>query len=73
LKFQIKELNDNKETVEGLTKLTKISASNLTTKLFADDTILGLDTHLFVKVPGPGGSKETFSVFKSSCHLTTQK
>jgi len=29
----------------------------------------GLDTHLFVKVPRPGGSEVTFSVFESSCHL----
>jgi len=25
--------------------------------------------HLFVKVPQPGGSEVTFSVFESSCHL----
>jgi len=30
---------------------------------------LDLGTHLFVKVPRPGGSKVTFSVFESSCHL----
>jgi len=30
---------------------------------------LGLGTHLFVKVPRPGDSKGTFSVFESSCHL----
>jgi len=30
--------------------------------------VLGLDTHLF-KVPQPGDSEGTFSVFKSSCHL----
>jgi len=28
-----------------------------------------LGTHLFVKVPRPGDSIVTFSVFKSSCHL----
>jgi len=32
--------------------------------------ILGLGTHLFVKVPRPGDSEVTFSVFES---LTTQK
>jgi len=32
-------------------------------------TISGLGTHLFVKVPRPGNSKETFSVFESSFHL----
>jgi len=31
-------------------------------------TYLGLDSHLFVKVPRPGASKGTFSVFESSCH-----
>jgi len=31
--------------------------------------IRGLDTHLFVKVPRPGDSKVTFSVFESSCNL----
>jgi len=25
--------------------------------------------HLFVKVPRPGDSEETFSVFESSCHF----
>jgi len=30
---------------------------------------LGLGTHLFVKVPQPGDSEVTFSVFESSCHL----
>jgi len=30
---------------------------------------LGLGTHLFVKVPRPGDSDGTFSVFESSCHL----
>jgi len=29
----------------------------------------GLGTHLFVKVPPPGDSEGTFSVFESSCHL----
>jgi len=38
----------------------------------------GLDTHLFVKVPRPGDSEVTFSVFESRCHLletslTTQR
>jgi len=28
-----------------------------------------LDIHLFVKVPRPGDSEETFSVLVSSCHL----
>jgi len=27
--------------------------------------------HLFVKIPSPGDSKVTFSVFESSCHLFT--
>jgi len=31
--------------------------------------LLGLDTHLFVKVPRPGDSEVTFSVFESSCYL----
>jgi len=31
--------------------------------------IVGLGTHLFVKVPRPGDSKVTFSVIESSCHL----
>jgi len=30
---------------------------------------VGLGTHLFFKVPRPGDSEGTFSVFKSSCHL----
>jgi len=29
----------------------------------------GLGTHLFVKVPLPGDSEGTFTVFESSCHL----
>jgi len=29
----------------------------------------GLGTHLFVKVPRPGDSEVTFSVFESNCHL----
>jgi len=29
---------------------------------------LSLDTYLFVKVPRPGDSEVTFSVFESSCH-----
>jgi len=29
----------------------------------------GLGTHLFVKVPRPGDSEVTFSVFESSYHL----
>jgi len=29
--------------------------------------LLGIDTHLFVKVPGPGDSKGTLSIFESSC------
>jgi len=32
-------------------------------------TLLGLGTHLFVKVPRPGDNEVTFSVFESSCHL----
>jgi len=31
--------------------------------------LVGLGTHLFVKVPRPGDSEGTFSVFESSCHL----
>jgi len=31
-----------------------------------------LSTHLFVKVPRPGDSEVTFSVFESSCHLLLQ-
>jgi len=31
--------------------------------------ILGLGTHLFVKVPRPEDSEGSFSVFESSCHL----
>jgi len=30
---------------------------------------VGLGTYLFVKVPRPGDSEETFSVFESSCHM----
>jgi len=30
---------------------------------------IGLGTHLFVKVPRPGDSKGTLSVFESSCYL----
>jgi len=30
---------------------------------------LGLGTHLFIKVPRPGNSEGTFSVFESSGHL----
>jgi len=29
----------------------------------------GLGTYLFVKVPQPGDSEVTFSVFQSGCHL----
>jgi len=29
----------------------------------------GLGTHVFVKVPRPGNSEGTFSIFESSCHL----
>jgi len=32
-------------------------------------SLLGLGTHLFVKVPRPGDSEVTFLVFESSCHL----
>jgi len=32
-------------------------------------TVIGLGSHLFVKVPRPGDSEVTFSVFESSCHL----
>jgi len=31
--------------------------------------LLGLDTHLFVKVPQPVDSEVTVLVFESSCHL----
>jgi len=31
---------------------------------------LSLRTHLFVKVPRPWDSEETFSVFEASCHLS---
>jgi len=31
-----------------------------------------LDTHLFVKVPRPGDSEVTFSVFDSCCHCYYQ-
>jgi len=30
---------------------------------------LGLDTHLFVKVPRPGDSEVTFLIFESSYHM----
>jgi len=30
--------------------------------------LFGLGSHLFVKVPRPGDSKVTVSVFESSCH-----
>jgi len=30
---------------------------------------LTVGTHLFVKVPRPGDSVGTFSVFESNCHL----
>jgi len=29
--------------------------------------------HLFVKLPRPGDREVTFSVFESSCHLTTKR
>jgi len=32
-------------------------------------SIIGLNTHLFDKVPRPGVSEGTFLVFESSCHL----
>jgi len=32
-------------------------------------SLSSLGTHLFVKVPRPGNSEGTFSVFESSCHL----
>jgi len=31
--------------------------------------LTGLGAYLCVKVPRPGDSKRTFSVFESSCHL----
>jgi len=31
--------------------------------------VLGLGTHLFVKVPQPGDSEVTFAVFELSCYL----
>jgi len=31
--------------------------------------IIGLGSHLFVKVSQPGDSEVTFSVFERSCHL----
>jgi len=31
--------------------------------------LYGLSPSLFVKVPRPGDSEGTFTVFKSSCHL----
>jgi len=34
--------------------------------------MIGLGTHLFVKVHRPGDSEVTFLVFKSSCHLLLQ-
>jgi len=34
--------------------------------------VLGLGTHLFVKVPRPGDSEGTFSVFESSCRSSSQ-
>jgi len=39
-------------------------------KYFSNDRgdFLGLGTHLFVKVPRPGDSEVTFSVFETSCH-----
>jgi len=30
---------------------------------------LGLDPHLFVKIPQPGDSEMAFAIFESSCHL----
>jgi len=33
------------------------------------DLGLSLGTHLFVKIPRPGDSKVTYSVFELSCHL----
>jgi len=30
---------------------------------------LGLGTHVFIKVPSPGDSEGTFSVFELSCHV----
>jgi len=34
--------------------------------------IIGLGAHLFVKVPRPGDSEVTFSVFESRCHVKEQ-
>jgi len=31
--------------------------------------VLGIGTHLFVKVPRPGESEVTFLIFESTCHL----
>jgi len=33
------------------------------------NVIIGSGSNLFVKVPRPGYSEVTFSVFESSCHL----
>jgi len=35
----------------------------------AEGCEIGIGTHLFVKVPRPGDSEVTFSVFESRCHL----
>jgi len=37
--------------------------------LYSFPRLNGFGAPLFIKVPRPGDSKETFSVFESSCHL----
>jgi len=46
--------------------------------LLIEGTIIKVLAHYHVKVPQPGNSERTFSVFESSCHLlftslTTQR
>jgi len=43
----------------------------INTVCLASNNTLGLGTHLFVKVPRPGDSEVTFSVFESSFRFST--
>jgi len=36
---------------------------------YSSPNLIGLGNHLFLKVPRPGDSEVTFSVFESSCYL----
>jgi len=64
-----RRMEDRYSDCEAAYALATTWRENRTQVFESDLTKLGLGTHLFVKVPRPGYSEETFSVFKSSWHL----